>query len=137
MEKFFMTQKTTKDIVWGWLEKGAQDLKSAEILLKSNENVMDVACYHCHQAVEKYLKGFLVFKKISFSKTHDLDYLLGLCVKEELAFSKIQKEIQSLSQYDSSIRYPEEETGHSLEEAILAHTTTENILKFIRALISV
>ena len=58
-------------------------MRAAEVLLKSDEGLMDTACYHCHQAVEKYLKGFLVFKNISFSKTHDLDYLLELCVKAE------------------------------------------------------
>ncbi len=130
-------KKQNKDLVRGWLEKGDHDLEAAKMLLKSSRSLTDIICYHCHQAVEKYLKGFLVYQKREFPKSHDLDYLLGLCVKEELAFSKIQKEIQSLSQYDSNIRYPEEDANYSLEEATLACTTTENILKFINTLFSV
>ena len=132
-----MTKKSTKDVVESWFKKGSHDLEAAQSLLHSNPLLTDVICYHCHQAVEKHLKGFLVFKQISFSKTHDLDYLLELCVKAELAFSGIQKEVQSLSSYDSDIRYPEGDEDYSLEETIAACATTENILKLIRKLLSI
>ena len=131
-----MTKRNTKDIVHGWFEKGNHDLKSAEILLESNnEDVMDMACYHCHQAVEKYLKGFLVSKKTSFSKTHDLDYLFKHCIKEELAFHSIQSHLEVLLEFSSEVRYPAEDTSYSLEDAKKAITATKEIIKFISTLI--
>ena len=138
MAKFFMIPKNTKDIVRGWLEKGDHDLKSAEILLKSNEDVMDVACYHCHQAVEKYLKGFLVFKNVSFSKTHDLDYLFKHCIKEELAFHSIESSLYVLVEFSEDCRYPTEgETSCSLEDAQRGMAATQEIIKFIHSLLGI
>ncbi|MDR0598605.1 MAG: HEPN domain-containing protein, partial [Treponema sp.] len=44
-------------------------------------------CFHCQQAAEKYLKGFLVFKGIEFPKTHDLAALLKLANTGDVDFS--------------------------------------------------
>ena len=35
-----------------------------------------MACYHCQQCAEKYLKGFLVSRSVEFRPVHDLLYLL-------------------------------------------------------------
>src|SRR3989338_8309435 len=130
-----MTPKNTKDIVQGWLEKGDHDLKSAEVLLKSGEGLIDTACYHCHKSVEKYLKCFLVYKKRDFPKSHDLDYLFKLCVKEEMAFHTIQPQLQVLLEFGSDLRYPAEEVSYSSEDAQRVFISTQAILKFIRELI--
>lgn len=39
----------------------------------------DTACFHCQQAVEKYVKGFLAWHGKNFPFTHDLTQLAPLC----------------------------------------------------------
>lgn len=34
--------------------------------------------FHCQQAAEKYLKAFLTWHQVAFSKTHDLQELLDI-----------------------------------------------------------
>lgn len=131
-----MTKILTEDIVQGWLEKGDHDVQAAEIILRSSEPLTDVICYHCHQAVEKYLKAYLIHKKISFPKTHDLDYLIELCVKEELAFHKIKNDASHLSEYGIETRYPGDiPISYEFEEAKEALNKVKKIIKFVKEFI--
>jgi len=57
-----------------WLEKAARDLKSAKVL-KQNECGNDVVAFHCQQAIEKALKGFLLRKTGQIAEGHSLIYL--------------------------------------------------------------
>ena len=58
-----------------WFIKADKDLRSAEILLTQDNELEDVALFHCQQAVEKALKGFLAFHDVSFRKTHNIGEL--------------------------------------------------------------
>ena len=44
-----------------WLQKAKNDLLSARILLEHDPPVLDTACFHCQQTVEKGLKAFLIW----------------------------------------------------------------------------
>mgnify|MGYP000307964815 CR=1 FL=1 len=44
-------------------------------------NYTSTICFHAQQAVEKYLKAFLILHDIDFPRTHDVDYLLLECRK--------------------------------------------------------
>ena len=50
-----------KQVIKEWIVRGEQDLEVAKILL-AEEKYSDVTLFHIHQAVEKYLKGFLIYK---------------------------------------------------------------------------
>ncbi|MCG2760389.1 MAG: HEPN domain-containing protein [Candidatus Delongbacteria bacterium] len=39
---------------------------------------LDTVTFHCQQAVEKYLKAYLIYLVIDFKFTHDSVYLLDL-----------------------------------------------------------
>jgi len=67
------------DEVREWLQKGRNDLLSAQILIEHDPPVLDTASFHCQQAVEKALKAFLAWKAVPFEKVHSLIYLLDLC----------------------------------------------------------
>lgn len=66
--------------------KGDSDLNAVEILLKAKN--LDVAALHIQQAIEKYLKGFLLRRGWSLVKTHDLVDLLNEAINYEPAFEK-------------------------------------------------
>jgi len=71
-----------------WLIKGLNDLKTAEILinLPKEEIVTDTLCFHCQQAVEKFLKAFLVASNVEFGRVHSIEYLIKLCEKIDKEF---------------------------------------------------
>ena len=81
-----------------WILKSQNDFKSAEILFKEN-GPTDSLCFHCHQSVEKILKGFLVFNKKEFPRTHDLIHLLKLCEKLDAEFKNLKDEVLFLNRY--------------------------------------
>jgi HEPN domain-containing protein len=58
-----------------WFEKAHKDLRCAQIDLAADPPAPEDALYHCQQAAEKALKGFLVWHDQPFPKTHDLGRL--------------------------------------------------------------
>ena len=78
----------------------------ATMLLNNDEEYVDIALFHIHQAVEKYLKGFLIFKGWELKKIHDLETLIteskdyGLQYKEYLDFGR------TLTAFYYTGRYP-------------------------------
>lgn len=58
-----------------WLIKANNDLKVAEHELKMplEERVTEAVCFHSQQAVEKFLKAYLITQNIAFGKTHNLE----------------------------------------------------------------
>ena len=91
-----------------WLFKARNDLKVAEneIKLSSEDMVTDAICFHSQQAVEKYLKAYLIFVNIDFKRSHNLEYLLEICIDKDDDFSSL--EIGDLSFYAVEVRYPDD-----------------------------
>ena len=65
-----MMQELTKK----WFQFAENDLWNARILFQSK--AYEGCIWHCHQAVEKYVKGVLTEESMSMRKTHDLPTLL-------------------------------------------------------------
>ena len=91
-----------------WIEKAEGDFAILERELRARKNPSyDGACFHAQQAVEKFFKAFLVFHDVDFTKVHDLDYLLMLCIKVDPAgFQSIN--LESLNDFGVSVRYPDD-----------------------------
>ena len=49
------------ELVQSWFRKASHDLAAARLLAHAHPPLLDVATYHCQQAAEKALKGYLVF----------------------------------------------------------------------------
>ncbi len=71
-----------KESVIVLLRKAENDLKDANILYNSNEASAEGICFHCQQAVEKFLKAYLVYNDKEINKTHDISQLLESCKKK-------------------------------------------------------
>ncbi|GAW93083.1 HEPN domain-containing protein [Calderihabitans maritimus] len=98
-----------------WLKYADDDLKAAEELIKAG--LYNVACFHSHQAAEKFLKAFLVKRKINPPRIHKLPTLVSLC--EEIApdFQQLKSDALILDMYYISTRYPNAPVG-SLPEGL-------------------
>ncbi len=49
---------SVKTYIEAWLTKANNDLRSAQRLIEIEPMILDTACFHCQQAVEKSLKAF-------------------------------------------------------------------------------
>ncbi len=56
----------------GWIAVAEVDRRAAHACLAAAPPLPSVAAFHCQQAAEKLLKGFLVHARVVFRKTHDL-----------------------------------------------------------------
>ena len=65
-------EEVRREFVRQWLDKADADFGVAEQLLAANTPYRAIVAFHCQQAVEKYLKAFLVEHEIEFSKTHNI-----------------------------------------------------------------
>lgn len=123
----FIEEKTKE-----WFAKAENDIRTAEIILGDPNPPTDTTCYHCQQAVEKYLKGLLTYYQIDFLKTHDLDYLYKL-VSRKIGLQDYEADILSLNKYAIEARYPADlPILYPIEEAKEALIKAEEIIKFIR-----
>lgn len=96
--------KEEKEILLQWIEKAEHDLIAASILLEANPGILDIACFHCQQAIEKYLKAFLIYNSLDFIFTHNLDYLLQQCSAFDKVF--IDMDLKNINVYAVRARYP-------------------------------
>ena len=105
------------DYVKKWVIKALEDFKVAkhELDLPKEEISTGPVCFHCQQLVEKLLKAYLISKNIDFGKTHDLKFLLHLCIQQDSDFKKLN--VGSLTSYADEVRYPDEFYIPSVEEA--------------------
>ena len=104
-----------------WFTKAAHDLRAAEVLLAAAPPLLGEAAYHCQQAAEKALKGYLSWHDIPFGKTHDLAAIGGLCVIRDTTLEPLCVRASRLSVFAWAFRYPgdpEEPEQDAVEEAI-------------------
>lgn len=90
-----------------WHKFAEMDLNSAKHLVNMRPTPpLEVICYHCQQAAEKYLKGFLVLNSVKPPRTHDLDYLCRLCSGIADKFHNIADDCSDLTAFGVKARYP-------------------------------
>jgi HEPN domain-containing protein len=100
-------EERLKEIVQQWLLKADRDLEIVGRDLLNAEPLTDILSFHCQQAVEKYLKAFLVSRLVKPPKTHEISELVLLCTQLDAEF-KIMGDIFYLSDFAIEIRYPDE-----------------------------
>ncbi len=88
-----------------WLDKALSDLQSARILLTWGGDPMAVA-FHCQQAIEKALKGYLLFKIGRHFDGHNLTFLCRQAANVDDRFVSYLAESTALNNYYIETRYP-------------------------------
>ena len=115
-----MNEKTYK-----WIEFGDYDLivVENELAVTEERQIAQIIAFHCQQAAEKYLKAFLIYK------THNLEYLIQLCSKYNVDFSKL--DVGELSNFAVDIRYPEIDFIPSAPEIQYYYEKIKEIREFV------
>jgi HEPN domain-containing protein len=111
-----------------WFKKAATDIRAAEHALLAHPPLLEDLLFHCQQASEKSLKGFLTWNSKPFRRTHSLEELGELCLSIDPSLKPVIDPIVPLTQYAWEFRYPgdpqdptAEEAGKALTAARKAH----------------
>jgi len=115
------------ELVNNWIIKADHDLGTAKITFLHIPEYLDTVTFHCQQAVEKYLKSYLIFLEIDFKFTHDSVYLLDLITLKDKAFSEFYERVSELESYAVEVRYPNETIFLSKEKVESAIRTAEAV----------
>lgn len=119
-----------------WIEKAEHDLCNAEhtLTIRDEECPFDTVCFHAQQCVEKYLKGWLTFKRLDAPRSHDLVVLLNLAISAGLRGPNPQ-DVQPLNRYTIEARYPGDWDPIDRPEAEQAVATAQRVRESIRVLL--
>lgn len=115
-----------------WLRKADHDARGARRLLGDDAPITDAAAFHCQQAVEKLLKAYMVFRRESFPKIHDLEALMDRCSSLDPAFEPLRDRVEPLTAYAVRFRYPgpHDPTVDQVESAL---EVVDEVRRFILA----
>jgi HEPN domain-containing protein len=102
--------------VRAWLELAALDLGAA-VRLADDRDFTRVVVYHCQQAAEKAIKGFLTWHGARFGRTHDLDVLGALALPLGSALGPALDRAVELTPYAWLYRYPPDSPAPKEAEA--------------------
>ncbi|MFB3892849.1 MAG: HEPN domain-containing protein [Phycisphaerae bacterium] len=122
-------------LVQEWLAKAYRDLCSAEKLGKDPQALLDTAIYHCQQAAEKAVKGFLVCRDRRFEKTHDVQVLVKSAAADEPRFNNWVEAGEVLTPYAVAYRYPAATALPSREEFDEALRLARDLFAFVLSLL--
>jgi len=95
-----------EELVKQWLTLADDDLRLAGLAMKDIEPVYWAAAFHCQQAAEKSLKAFLAYNEYHVEKTHDIEFLVKLCMKILPEIEQFIESGASLSEHAVETRYP-------------------------------
>lgn len=121
-------------LVQEWVIKAENDLKNADILLQEGGTI-DAICFHSQQAVEKYLKAFLVLHKLPVKKIHSLVALAKQGAQKEVRLLDFMEKYKILEAYYIESRYPPETRVYTQDEGKEALDCACEIINFIKKLI--
>jgi HEPN domain-containing protein len=112
-----------------WLKYADDDLMAAKHLLKTE--LFNQVCFHCHQAVEKLLKAFLIRHEVNPPRIHNLNTLLNICAKKDPKLLELRQEVLALDMYYIPTRYPNAPIG-SLHSGLPNKKDAETALAIAR-----
>jgi HEPN domain-containing protein len=111
-----------------WFQKASNDLRGADIDFAASPPFIEDVLFHCQQAVEKAMKGFLTAHDKVFRKTHDLDALAIVCETIDPTLA----DARDLTVFAWEFRYPGEtevpSEGEARKSLAIARRAYEEIL---------
>src|SRR5271166_307151 len=119
-----------------WIAKAKEDLAAARRLLTPPRRLSNSAVFHCQQAAEKALKGFLAWHDVPFRKTHNLLEVGSACAEVDATLKELVERAAPLTEYAWKFRYPGEVSAVSAKEAERAVALASEILKAVISRVS-
>ena len=128
MDKIFVTESA--DELTGMAEK---DIVTVKLLIDKKfypeDYMSNIICFHATQAVEKFLKSYIIINGKTIEKIHDLDILQKAAMEIDNSFSEILDNCLLLNEYGPKIKYStrNQVTKQDMDKII---NSLENICNF-------
>lgn len=119
------------ELTRSWLVKAKRDLLSAEELAGADTPLLDTAAYHCQQAAEKAIKGYLLFHDVRFEKTHDIEVLISQACEVDTSFCICVEAARILTPLAVEFRYPGDYVEPDADEYREAFGATVKVFQFV------
>ncbi len=87
-----------------WFRVGDKELKRARYLLNGKD--LEGAGFNIQQAIEKYIKGYLLSKGWELRRIHNLETLINEAIMYDSSFEEFRTACQKITQYYIEDRYP-------------------------------
>jgi len=117
-----------------WFRIGDKELERAKNLLNLGD--LEGAGFNIQQAIEKYLKGYLLSRGWELRRIHDLEILLNEAIVYDSSFEKFRSACQKMIDYYVEERYPLMVTSQLTEDEVRESLTiAEKIIVMIRGLV--
>ena len=120
------------DLTEEWVVKAESDyrvaMREAQV---TDQPSYDAVCFHAQQCAEKYAKAFLQENNIEFERTHNMQYLLSLCMSAETNFDQYKPDFELLDDFSVDIRYPGDFATD--EDARAAIESMKRVREFVRS----
>lgn len=115
-----------------WYDKAEKDLFGAKILL-AHEGDTSLVTFHCQQAIEKALKGYILKNGLELIEGHSLIYLCKQALKYNNSLKQYMKDCAYVNQFYIETRYPADvPTEINDEEAKECIEISEKIINYIK-----
>ena len=104
-----------------WLTHALSDLRLGKLGQKNKGILRQQICFHAQQAAEKAFKALLLYRKVDFPLTHDLEELMDILDKAGILLPSDFQNAGILTPYAVETRYPgywDEITEKEVNEAI-------------------
>jgi hypothetical protein len=128
MDKNFVTE--TPDAL---IDNAELDLLSIDTLFNTiyypEDRMYKIICFHAAQAVEKYLKAYIITQGQNIEKTHMLDYLHNKANQIDNSFEKIKYDCLNINKFIPNIKYGQEKPI-SKQNLLGVVASLNNICKF-------
>jgi HEPN domain-containing protein len=115
-----------------WLRIAEKDYTRVEYLLTAHDP--EAAGFYLQQAIEKFLKAFLLSKGWQLQRIHDLEPLLNEALKHDSSFEQYRSILQRITGFYFIERYPFVlDTSITEEDVRQALSQTESLVDSIRS----
>ena len=117
-----------------WLRFSLDDLEVSREAAKLGK--YNIAAYHLQQAVEKSIKGVIVFiGKRKNLRTHDISVLVKMLLEEGVDVPVEVLDAQDLTEYASTTRYPDDYVPVSEEEYEEAYEVAVRVYEWAKGIV--
>lgn len=121
-----------------WLKYADENFAVAGHELERDDSAYHTICFLCHEAVEKYLKAYLISNGWKLKKTHDIVELLEYCSDYDGDFDQLVGSGRILNDYIIEGRYPGDISFETIgiAQAQEAYNVAENIKQYVKVRLS-
>ena len=115
-----------------WIEKAKNDLLNADNNLAAEQIPYDTVCFHCQQAAEKLLKGYLVSQGREYPITHNLFVILEDILEFDPSADSLREILAVLNPYSVEVRYPGDAWMPTPEDTKEARQAAQEVFEWLQ-----